>query len=132
MKTLTHTPLQNRHSRVLVILTSLYGVLYLAFMLSGSYGASGSEPIVVRLLFVLFLVGYFVSWKNEGLGGLIFVFWWMGMWYLGLFIVEHDRGAGVAMGFPLFVLAVLLIIAWYRKRATDSNASPTENPRKSA
>ena len=115
MKALSRNPLQRHHSRVLLILTSLYGILYLAFILSGSYGASGSEPIVVRLLFVLFLVGYLVTWKNEGLGGLIFVLWWVGMWYLGLFIVEHDRGAGVVMGLPLFILGILFIVSWYRK-----------------
>ena len=93
------------------------------FIISGSYGTSGSEPTVVKLLFVLFLVGYFIIWKNEGLGGLIFALWWIGMWYLGFFVAEHDRGAGVAMGFPLFVLAVLFIISWYRKRAAHSTPS---------
>jgi len=128
MKRDTHNPQQRRHSRVLLILTSLYGVLYLAFILSGSYGTSGSEPIVVRFLFVLFLVGYFITWKNEGLGGLIFVVWWIGMWYLGLFVAESEREAAIVMGFPLFVLAVLFIIAWYRKRARYSTTSSTDKP----
>ncbi len=123
MKNDSSTPRQGRHSKVLLILTSLYGLLYLIFIASGSYGSSGSEPLVVKLLFVLFLVGYLITWKNEGLGGLIFVVWWIGMWYLGLFVAEHDRGSGIAMGFPLFVLAILFIISWYRKRAAHSTAS---------
>jgi hypothetical protein len=123
MKNDSDTPRQRSHPRVLLILTSLYGLLYLIFIASGSYGTSGSEPIVVKLLFVLFLVGYGITWKNEGLGGLIFVLWWIGMWYLGLFVAEQDRGAGVGMGFPLFVLALLFIISWYRKRAAHSTAS---------
>jgi hypothetical protein len=106
----------SRHSRTLLILTSVYALLYVAFMISGSYGTGGSEPTVVRVLFVLFLVGYAVTWKNEGLGGAIFVAWWAGMWYLGLAVAQEDRGAAVVMGLPLFVVALLLIRAWYRRR----------------
>lgn len=125
-------PSKKDRSKVLLILTSLYGILYLLFMASESYGTSGSEPLVVKLLFVVFLVGYFILWKNEGLGGLVFVIWWLGMWYLGIFVAEHDRGAGVAMGLPLFILAVLFIIAWYRKRARSSTSAPTDEPDKLA
>ena len=116
------TPSQKKHSRTLLILTSLYGVLYLLFMATESYGDSGSEPTFVKLFFGLFLIGYLVVWKNEGLGGLVFVLWWIGMWYLGLFVAQHDRGAAIVMGFPLFVLAILFLISWYRKRATGSTA----------
>lgn len=31
------------------------------------------------------------------------------MWCLTLFVVEIDRGAGVVMGFPLFVLGIFFI-----------------------
>ena len=50
-----------------------------------------------------------LSLKKEGLAGLLFIFWWIGMWCLTLFVVEIDRGAGVVMGFPLFVLGILFI-----------------------
>ena len=105
-----------KRSRVLLILTSIYGLLYVAFIISGSYGMSGNEPLVVRLLFALFLVGYAALWWHEGLGGVIFVLWWVGMWYLGVYVVEQDRGAGVVMGVPLFVIGVLFIVRWYRNR----------------
>jgi hypothetical protein len=137
MKDDSNKPPQRRRSRTLLILTSLYGLLYLIFIIisfipsSEGSPVSGTVPfdpfdfeqIVVKLLFVLFLVGYFILWKNEGLAGLIFVVWWLGMWCLGLFVAQHDRGAGVAMGLPLFVLAIMLIISWYRKRAAGSNPS---------
>lgn len=108
-------------SRILLILTSLYALLYLLFIVTEQYGTAGSEPTVVQVLFALFLVGYLIVWINEGLGGAIFVLWWVGMWYLGLFVAQTDRGAAVVMGLPLFVLAVLFIIAWFKKR----NAAPT-------
>jgi tryptophan-rich sensory protein len=59
---------------------------------------------------------------NEGLGGAIFVVWWIGMWYLGLFVAQSDPGAAVVMGLPLFVLAVLFIIAWFMKRRAAQSA----------
>ena len=114
-----NVPRQSR-SRILLALTSLYGLLYLIFIVSGNYGVDGSEPTVVKLLFALFLVGYVVTWKNERLGGVVFVVWWIGMWYLGLFIAQHDRGAGVVMGVPLVVLAILLIRSSYGKRNTKA------------
>jgi len=83
---------------------------------------TGAEPIVVRLLFLLFLVGYALTWKNEGLGGAMFVVWWVGTWYLGLFVAEQDRGAAIVLGLPLFVLAILFIRAWYRRTHTQSTA----------
>jgi hypothetical protein len=131
MKRDTHNPVERHRSRVLLILTSLYGLLYLALIVAGYFGPSDPEDDVVRFLFVLFLVGYIITWKNEGLGGLIFVLWWIGMWYLGLFVAQTDRGAAIVMGFPLFVLAVLFIIAWYKKRARYSTTSSTDKPNES-
>jgi len=116
MKDKSGRPSQKKHSRTLLILTSLYGILYLLFMITENYGTKGSEPIFVKFFFGLFLVGYLIVWKNEGLGGLIFVLWWIGMWCLGFFIAKYDRGVAVVMGFPLFVLAILFLISWYRRR----------------
>lgn len=107
-------------SRILLVLTSIYALLYILFMVTKQYGTAGSEPTVVKILFGLFLAGYTVVWMNEGLGGAIFVVWWIGMWYLGLFVAQSDRGAAQVIGFPLFVLGVLFIIAWLKKR----NAAP--------
>ena len=117
-------------SKILLILTSVYALLYILLMVLGGSerqnGTAGSEPTVVKILFALFLVGYAVVWMNEGLGGAIFVVWWIGMWYLGLFVARSDRGAGVVMGAPLFVLALLFICAWRKKRNAAPSAPLTE------
>ena len=107
---------RNRRSELLLVLTSIYGLLYLLFLASGSYGSGGSEPIVVKLLFLLFLAGYAVVWLDERIGGVVFVLWWAGMWYLGLFVSLEDRGNAVVLGAPLFVLGILFIVSWYRRR----------------
>ena len=70
---------RNRRSTMLLVLTLLFGLLYLLFVASGSYGMAGSEPVVVKLLFLLFLVSYAVVWRDERIGGMVFVLWWAGM-----------------------------------------------------
>lgn len=119
---------------ILHLLTFIYGLLYLFVVIMESSrptGASSSgiervnlEVTLVIILFVVFLVGFFISWKREGIAGLIFILWWIGMWYLALFVVEHDHGAGVVMGIPLFILGIGFIILWHNKRkARLSNPS---------
>lgn len=111
----------SRRSTTLLVLTSLYGLLYLVFMASGTYGSEGSEPIVVRTLFVLFLSGYVAVWRDERIGGVVFILWWVGQWYLALFVARTDRGAGVAMGLPLVALGILFIVSWYGRRRASGH-----------
>ena len=119
--------LQQKHrSKTLLVLTSIFGLLYVIFMISGNYGSGGYEPLLVKLLFVVFLIGFLMVWKHEGIGGLIFVLWWIGMWYLGLFVVQQDRGAGVVVGLPLFCLGILFIISWYKRRPKTEARSLSE------
>ncbi|TKJ41635.1 hypothetical protein CEE37_03450 [candidate division LCP-89 bacterium B3_LCP] len=103
-------------SKILKILTTIFGLLYVLFLISGSYGHSGSEPLVIYIMFAVFLIGYVTMWKNELYCGLIFVLWWIGMWYLGVFVAEQDKGAAVVMGFPLFIIAILFIISGIKKK----------------
>ncbi len=107
---------RKHHSKVLLVLTSIFGLLYTYTIIDEQYGMGGNEPLWVKLLFVVFLVGYLIVWKHEGIGGLVFVLWWIGMWYIGLFVAHGDRGAGVVIGLPLLVLAILFIISWYKRR----------------
>ena len=117
---------------VLHLLTFIYGLLYLIFFV-GSFLPSeindfidepfNLEGILVKLLFVVFLIGFFISWKKEGLAGLIFMLWWIGMWYLALFLAQHDRGAGVVMGIPVLIFGIGFIISWYKKRKRNSLTS---------
>ncbi len=124
-------------SRALLIATSVFGLLYLAFVITsfipapnGSWISSvPSEPfdragIFVKLEFVLFLIGYLVVWKNELIGGAVFLLWWVAMWFLEIFvfapIVGGDAGGGVAMGLPVFILGILFVRRWYRGRRIET------------
>jgi len=111
-----------KHSRVLLTITTILGILYLIFIIDNFISEPYNlESIIVNLAFIIFLVGYYYSWKNEMIAGIVFIFWWGIMWYLGLFIAEHDRGDGVAMGVPIFIIGILFIVSWYRRRARTTN-----------
>lgn len=114
--------IKKRKFSVLQIILTIYGLLYLLFIIASlnpidNYEPYNLENIIVNLAFVLFLIGYYVVWKSERAAGIIFVIWWVVMWCLALFIAKTDRGSGVVMGLPLFILGVLFIISWYRKKA---------------
>jgi hypothetical protein len=116
---------RNEPSKGLMIAVSVFGALYLWFIISSSIPSpEGSwvsttvpfdpwdrEQIFVKLLFLLFLVGYLAAWKNGRIAGIIFVLWWVAMWCVELFVVAPikggDAGGGIAMGLPVFVLGVL-------------------------
>ena len=116
-----------KHPKVLLILTSIYGALYVILILSfllfenPDFSNINLEAIIVTLAIFVFLIGYYFSWKNEMIGGIIFIFWWGIMWYLGLFVAERDKGAGVVMGVPMFIIGILFIIYWYRKEVKTAN-----------
>jgi hypothetical protein len=119
---------EKKHPRVLLTITTIFAVLYLILLISfyiDGFSGFDLEVIIMNLAFVVFIVGYYFCWKNELVAGIIFIFWWGIMWYLGLFIAEQDRGAGVVMGFPLFVLAVLFIVHWYKKKRSSSDSINT-------
>jgi hypothetical protein len=77
------------------------------------------------LLFLLFVVGYIAVWKNEGIGGAIFILWYVGMWVLGLLIAVQDRDTSIVLGFPLFVLSILFVVRWYKKRSVERVSTAT-------
>jgi hypothetical protein len=120
----SRSSLKNRGSRVLRTLTTVYGALYLALVISSFFETPDDAGMtIVYAAFLVFLVGYYYTWRNELIAGIIFVLWWGIMWYLGLFVAEEDRGAGVVMGAPLFVLGIGFIVSWYlQKRRAVSTA----------
>jgi hypothetical protein len=113
---------KKKSSPVLLSITTVFGILYVMLIISELIsGPYNLEYIVVNMAFLVFLVGYYFTWKNEMIAGIIFIFWWGIMWYLGLFIAEHDKGVGVVMGVPLFIVGILFIVSWRRKKQRSSN-----------
>lgn len=124
---------------ILHLLTSVYGLLYMVFIIlsffpstidlvSESDNPYDVENLIVKLLFVVFLAGYFISWKREGVAGLIFILWWVAISCFGQFVAKplHPGSANeaIGLGFPLLILGILFIVSWYKKRrVTPSSPS---------
>jgi hypothetical protein len=122
-----------RFPSALLVVTSLYGLLYLAFFIMSFIPSPEGNPvssaqhfdpfdleqIYVKLLFVLFVVGYVFSWKNRLIAGLIFLIWFGLIVCLDHWVsstLHRQSGGGIAMGLPLLVLGMLFIITWYDKK----------------
>ena len=139
-----------KRSKALLVLTSIFGLLYLAIiiltliparMFGGAFGPGGSpvsdtvpyepfdmEQIYIKGLFLLFFIGYLIAWKNEGIGGAVFILWWAAVWGVELLIVApihpQDVIAGIVTGFPFFVFGILFVMGWHKRRNVKRDASP--------
>lgn len=134
----TQSEKKRKRSKGLLIATAIYGVLYAWFVIvsfipapEGNWVSStvpfepfDLEQIFVKLLFLLFLIGFLVVWKNELAGGVIFLVWWVAMWGMEIFVVAPikggDAGGGIGMGLPLFVLGILFVRRWYKGRSVET------------
>jgi hypothetical protein len=76
----------------------------------GAYPSLNTEGILVYLLFVLFIIGFSISWYNKIITGIIFLLWYIGMLTFELFIVEKEGGFGIISGVPLLVLGIFFIL----------------------
>jgi hypothetical protein len=125
--TRSRTAENRKYPTLLHILTSLFALLYLVFIVAniiqpGNNNLYEPENIIVNMAFIIFLVGYYFTWKNELIAGIIFIFWWGVMWYLGLFIVEQDKGAGAVMGIPVFIFGILFMVSWNKKKISSNTS----------
>lgn len=131
-----NTPRRTKlRSTGLLTTLSAYGLLYLWFFITsfipapeGNWISStvpfepswSPEFIAIRLMFVLFLAGYLVAWKNEGVAGIIFILWWDVMWGMDLLVMgpsgPEGGGGAIALGLPVFVLGILFLVNSKKRR----------------
>ena len=108
---------------ILKILLTISLICYLVIFV-GEIIPPFSEPlfgiIMVYVLFFIFLIGYYFLWKNPRLSGIIVVFWYVLLLFLGFF-VWTNAGMVIILGFPVGVLGVLLIVYSYRNRTNNKN-----------
>jgi hypothetical protein len=130
---------QRRFPSALQVATTIYGLLYLFFFIVSFIPSGAGNPIsdspnfdpwdlemiFVKLLFVVFLVGYFYSWKNGGIAGLIFLFWFILMVCMAIWVsttLHRDSDMAIPMAIPLLVIGILFIVSWYKKRRATPSA----------
>jgi hypothetical protein len=103
-----------KSTQAIQYITIVYGILYALFIISGDFGGSypslTAEGVGVYSLFILFIIGFSISWKNKIHTGVIFLLWNIGMWIVELFLVEKGGGFGIISGIPLIVLGVMFIL----------------------
>lgn len=116
------------------VITVIYGLLYLVFFIysfissdTGNpvsdlvpFDAWDTEQIIVKLLFLVFLAGFYWSWRSRLKAGLIYVAWFAGLvglsfWVAG--VLHRDGDMAIVMGLPLFVIGLILVVQGYRRRA---------------
>jgi len=108
---------------VIRVLASLFLLGYLsfgflaAFILGGFPGESLLENSVFILLALIFLVGLYCLWSNrEGLAGLLFILWYAALWPCQIYIAGDNFEDLPAPGIFMFIIGVLSLIYWHRKR----------------
>lgn len=73
--------------------------------------------VMIFILFVWFLFGYYYIWKNEKWAGFFLITWWVGL-FLTAWLVWFDGNVTVVLGFPIFILGILFLI-YSRKKNTS-------------
>ena len=72
--------------------------------------------VMVFILFIWFGIGYYFLWKNERRAGIMLISWWLGL-FLTAWQVWLYGNVTVVLGFPIFVLGILLVINSRRKES---------------
>src|SRR5210317_1271654 len=100
----------------LQIFSSIYAVLYFIIfalpILKGVYSDDSLEKITVLIMFLIFVVALYYSWKKPSLGGLFFL-----VWFTGIIILSNsiwlDAGMAVFLSVPMLIVGMLLFIFGY-------------------
>ena len=98
-------------------------ILYILFLFGESvplgFTAAFAETSVY-LLFLVFVLGFIVLWKNELVSGVILIAWYGIQWCLVLW-VWVDGGMTLILGFPIAILGVIAFIFGLSKRRSSAS-----------
>jgi hypothetical protein len=119
---------KNKALWTLRILLSIYAILYVIlgsidFFSMNAPNSWSVEYSALKILFVMFVIGYVISWKNELASGIIFILWFLGMCYENFFLCTSDCGAGIGMGIPLLILSIFFIVYGIKKKRQKSGVN---------
>ena len=113
------------YRNVLRILTTLAALFYTLVFIDEAFPpydpATKESSLGIAMVFVLFiwfLIGYYYLWKNEKKAGIFLTSWWVGL-LLTAWLVWVYGNVTVVLGFPIFVLGILLLIYAKKKRLSS-------------
>lgn len=71
---------------------------------------------MIAILFTWFLAGYYYLWKNERTAGILLSLWWVALFFTAWLVWDYGN-VTVVLGFPVFILGLLLLVYWRKKKA---------------
>ena len=95
--------------RVVDIIAAILYILFLIFERVPLNARATFADISVYLLFLVFVLGSLILWKNEFISGLILIAWYGLQWCLVLW-VWADGDMTLILGFPIAVFGVFVLI----------------------
>lgn len=95
--------------RIIDIIAAILYILFLIFERVPLNAGATFADISVYLLFLVFVLGSLILWKNEFISGLILIVWYGLQWCLVLW-VWADGDMTLIMGFPIAVFGVFVMI----------------------
>lgn len=108
------------YSIVLKILMSISAIFYLIVFIqeiTPPYFEKFIGVSMVLYLFILFIVGYYFSLKEDFLASGIFTILWYGfLWLSALFVWITDAGMVLVLGFPVFIFGILMFVKGILKK----------------
>ena len=111
--------------KVLRMLTTLAAILYAIIFIDEAFPPydpnmreSNFGIFMVFVLFIWFYVGYFYLWRNEKIAGIFLTTWWIALFFTAWLVWMYGN-ATVVLGFPVFILGILLLIYARKKRKSS-------------
>lgn len=101
---------------ILRVLITIAATLYFSIFIGEAFPPydptmreSNFGIFMVFVLFIWFAIGYYYLWKDEKIAGLFLTTWWIALFFTA-WIVWLYGDVTVVLGFPVFILGILLLI----------------------
>ena len=111
--------------KVLKVLVTIAAIFYALIFIDEAFPPYDPDMresdfgiVMVFILFIWFGIGYYFLWKNEKWAGIMLITWWLGL-FLTAWQVWMYGNVTVVLGFPIFVLGILLFINSNRKESSS-------------
>ncbi|MCC7513878.1 MAG: hypothetical protein IT212_04195 [Bacteroidia bacterium] len=116
---------KRKYSLAIQIITSIFALLYVVFFIfsfipspEGSpiadhpYTPWDIEMILVKGLFIIFMIGFYYSWKSRIVSGVIYLLWCGALFWDCVYIgnLLHVSGDAILFGVPIFIIGIILLI----------------------
>lgn len=112
---------------ILRVLSTLAAIFYSMIFIDEAfppYDPSMRESnvgiLMVFILFILFSIGFYFVWKHERIAGILFTTWWIGV-FLTAWLIWSYGNVTVILGFPIFIIGILLLYYSHRKKYLDKS-----------